>query len=133
MFLQAEFGEPLELNEVRLLVSDDQHGVRLRLEGKAPGAGWRGLAAEPLKRGFPAPLTLRREAMREVRRGGVTHLLVKEDDYAWPDLSAYRRAWGIREIGAVDAYHLFQVEFPKWPWEKSQCQAQGGGGVQCGL
>ncbi len=110
MFLQAEFAAELALDEVRLLMSEDQYGVRMRLEGKPPGGGWRELAGEPLKQGFPAPLTLRRMAMREVRRGGVTHLLVQEQDYAWADLSRHARAWGIREIGSVDAYHLYQLE-----------------------
>lgn len=110
MFVQAQFGRPRKVDEVRLLMSDDQHGVRMRLEGKAPGGVWRLLSSEPVKRGMPVPLTLRRMAMREVRRGGVTHLLVHEGDYAWPDLSRNARAWGIREIGSVDAYHLFQLE-----------------------
>lgn len=110
MFLQAEFGDSQRVDEVRLLLSDDQHGVRMRLEGTPPGGAWRELSGEPVKRGAPVPLTLRRLSMQEMRRGGVTHLLVHENDYAWPDLSRNARAWGIREIGSVDAYHLFQLE-----------------------
>ncbi len=110
MFVQAEFGRPHKTDEVRLLMSDDQHGVRMRLEGRAPGGSWRELNTGPVKRSAPVPLRLRRMAMQEARRGGVTHLLVHEGDYAWPDLSRNARAWGIREIGSVDAYHLFQLE-----------------------
>lgn len=110
MFLQAEFGGSRKVDEVRLLMSDDQHGVRMRLEGRAPGGAWRELSGEPVKRGVPVPLTLRRMAMQEARRGGVTHLLVHEKDFAWPDLSGNARAWGIRRTGSVDAYHLFQLE-----------------------
>ncbi|MCS7041355.1 MAG: hypothetical protein NZR01_01025 [Bryobacteraceae bacterium] len=109
MFLQAEFGGEREADEVRLVMSEDQHGVRLRLEGRTP-AGWRTLGEDPPVRGIAFPLTLRRLAMRELGRGGVTHLLVHENDYAWADLSKHARAWGIREIGAVDGYHLFQLE-----------------------
>lgn len=110
MFLQAEFGRAVEADEVRLLMSEDQHGVRMKLEGKPPGGGWRRLAGEPVREGFPAPLTLRRMAMREVRRGGVTHLLVRETDHAWADLSRHARAWGLKKIGAVDGYHLYRLE-----------------------
>jgi hypothetical protein len=110
MFLQAEFGGAVAADEVRLLMSQDQHGVRMRLEGKPPGGSWRTLAPEPHVRGCAVPLTLRRMAARELRRGGVTHLLVHEQDFAWPDLSRNRRAWGLREIGAVDGYHLYQLE-----------------------
>lgn len=110
MFLQADFGGPRQADEVRLLMSEDQHGVRLRLEGKPPGGAWRTLSGQPALRGVPVPLTLRRLAMRELRRGGVTHLLVNEGDFAWADLSRNMRAWGIREIGAVDGYHLYQLE-----------------------
>lgn len=110
MFVEAEFGGAFDADEVRLLMSEDQHGVRMRLEGKAPDGVWRELAGEPLRQGFPVPLTLRRLAMQEVRRGGVAYLLVRESDPQWEDLSRNRRAWGIRETGAVDAYHLFQLE-----------------------
>jgi hypothetical protein len=110
MFLQAEFGGSRRADEVRLLMSDDQHGVRMRLEGRAPGGAWQELSGKPESRRFPVPLTLRRMAMQEVRRGGVTHLLVHENDYSWQDLSRNARAWGIREAGSVDAYHLFQLE-----------------------
>jgi hypothetical protein len=110
MFLQAEFGGAMEIDEVRLVMSEDQHGVRMRLEGRTPGGGWRELGGGPQLRGVPFPLTLRRLAMEQVRRGGVTHLLVREEDFAWPDLSKNARAWGIREIGAVDGYHLFRLE-----------------------
>ncbi len=110
MFLQAAFGAAHPVDEVRLLMSEDQHGVRLRLEGKSPGGGWRTLADEARTRGAVVPLTLRRQAMREVRRGGVTHILAHEGDFAWADLARNARAWGIREIGAVDGYHLFQLE-----------------------
>ncbi len=110
MFLQAEFGGSVEVDEVRLLMSEDQHGVRMRLEGRAPGGEWRELAGEPLRQGFPVPLTLRKLAMEEVRRGGVAYLLVRESDPQWEDLSRNRQAWGIREAAAVDAYHLFQLE-----------------------
>ncbi len=110
MFLLAEFGGAVEADEVRLLMSEDQRGVRMRLEGQPAGGGWRELSGEPHWQGFPVPLTLRRMAMQEVRRGGVTHLLVRESDHQWEDLSRNRRAWGIRELGAVDGYHLFQLE-----------------------
>lgn len=110
MFLRAEFGRAETVDEVRLLMSDDQFGVKMRLEGKVPGGAWRELAGEPLMRSSPVPLTLRRMAAQELRRGGVTHLLVQESDYAWADFAANARAWGIREIGSVDAYHLFRLE-----------------------
>lgn len=110
MFLQAEFGRAEKVEEVRLLMSDDQYGVKMRLEGKPQGGDWRELQTEPVKRSVAVPLTLRRMAIRELRRGGITHLLLHEDDYAWADLSKNARAWGIREIGSVDAYHLFQLE-----------------------
>jgi hypothetical protein len=110
MFLQAEFGRAEKVEEVRLLISDDQYGVKMRLEGKPQGGDWRELQTEPVKRSVAVPLTLRRMAIRELRRGGITHLLLHEDDYAWADLSKNAQAWGIREIGSVDAYHLFQLE-----------------------
>ncbi len=110
MFLQAEFGDSQRADEVRLLMSEDQYGVQMRVEGKTPGGAWRQLTGEPAKRRSPVPLTLRRLSMQEMRRGGVTHLLVHENDIAWTDLSRNARAWGIREIGSVDAYHLFQLE-----------------------
>lgn len=110
MFLQAEFGEALPADEVRLIMSEDQHGVRMLLEGKTTSGRWAPLGQDPPVRGAVVPLTVRRLAARELRRGGVKHLLVHESDYAWPDLSRYTRAWGLREMGAVDGYHLYRLE-----------------------
>ena len=110
MFLQAEFGRAQPVEEVRLVMSDDQFGVQMRLEGKRRGGGWAPLPGEPLRRRAAVPLTLRRMAVEEMKRGGVTHLLLREDDYAWADVSALADAWGLREIGAVDGYHLYRLE-----------------------
>lgn len=110
MFLQAEFGRAESVEEVRLVMSDDQFGVQMRLEGKRPGGGWQPLPGEPLRRRAAVPLVLRRMAVEEMKRGGVTHLLLREDDYAWEDVSALADAWGLREIGAVDGYHLYRLE-----------------------
>ncbi|MBI5280695.1 MAG: hypothetical protein HY858_03355 [Candidatus Solibacter usitatus] len=110
MYVRAEFGRALVLDTVRLEASPDQYTVRLRVDGQTDAGEWKTLATEPVATGLPPPLGLRRTAIEEARRRGVTHLLVAEGDFGWEDFRQKAGLWGIQEAGAVDNVRLYRIE-----------------------
>lgn len=110
MFLEADFGRAEEADEVTMLMSRDQHGVRMRAEGRTAAGRWTVLDSEPEGRAFAPPLALRRQAAGALKKEGVTHLLIREGDFGWEDFRKNAGAWRIREIGAVDGYRLYRLE-----------------------
>ncbi|MBI5085863.1 MAG: hypothetical protein HZB13_14845 [Acidobacteria bacterium] len=110
MYVRADFGHALTLDTVRLETSLDQYSARLRVDGQAETGEWKTLATEPVSTGLPPPLGLRRAAMEEIRRRGVTHILVHEGDTGWEDFRQKAGLWGIREAGAVDGVRLYRID-----------------------
>ena len=110
MFIEVDFDGVQRVSRVSLEMSDDQHGVELQLEGVGTDGARRLLAGKAVKRGIPYPLGLRRAAVEELKRGGITHVLVSEGDLAWEDFRDKAELWGIREAGAVDNTRLYTLE-----------------------
>lgn len=110
MFVQADFPAPVAADRLRLEMAFDQHGVRLSAEGRTPQGQWIQLAKEPANGGIAPPLNLRRLAIQEIRRDGVTHILTTQGDQLWEDFQKNTALWGVREIGAVDGIRLYRLE-----------------------
>jgi hypothetical protein len=110
MYIEVDFGRPTEVDAVHLEASTDQHAVRLKIHGRSAAGVWKDLAAEPVKTGLAPPLGLRRAAIEEMRRAGVSHLLITQDDFMWDDYGRNASLWGIREIGVSDITRLYKLE-----------------------
>ncbi|HEY3442263.1 MAG TPA: discoidin domain-containing protein [Paludibaculum sp.] len=110
MFVEIDFGKPTMLDAVHLEGSTDQYSVRLKIQGRDEAGVWKDLAAEPKKSGLPPALGLRRAAIEEFKRAGVTHLLITQDDFLWDDYGRNASLWGIREVGVSDITHLYKLE-----------------------
>ena len=110
MYVEIDFGRPAMVDGVHLEASTDQYAVRIKIQGRDAAGVWKDLAADPKKSGLPPALGLRRAAMEEMKRAGVTHLLVTQDDFMWDDYGRNASLWGIREIGVADITHLYKLE-----------------------
>lgn len=110
MFLQLAFTTPTPIDRIRLEHSSDQHAVRLKAEGLTPQGQWLPLSAEPVVGGIAPPLDLRRQAILELRRGGVTHILTSQGDQLWDEFDNHPKLWGVRQLGAVDGARLYRLE-----------------------
>lgn len=109
-WIEVDFGSPRAISAVTLDMSADQWTVRMRLEGRAEKGDWQLLSAEPVRSERPPPLGLRRMAVDEIKRAGVTHLMVVEGDFGWEDFRDHEDLWGIREAGRVDNVRLYRLE-----------------------
>ena len=110
MFVELRFPQPRPLDAVRLEMSTDQYAVRMKLEGRDAAGVWKELPATQSAFGFAPPLGLRRAATAEMKRAGITHLLVVEGDYHWEDFEQRTPLWGIRLVAQVDKTRLYRLE-----------------------
>jgi hypothetical protein len=110
MYVEVTFTQPHEADAVRLEMSEDQYGVQLKLEGRNSGGQWSTLSDKPVNTGLAPPLDLRRLATEELKRAGVTHLLISEDDFRWQDFVEKPALWHIREAGHVDNVRVYKLE-----------------------
>ncbi|HZT33984.1 MAG TPA: glycosyltransferase family 39 protein [Bryobacteraceae bacterium] len=109
MFIEADFGASLPVDEVRLACAHDQYKVRLRLEGQTAAGQWKTLAAKPEESEAPPLSGMRRAAIEEVKARGVGYLVVSDADYYAADFRANFAQWGILEIAESNGYRLYRL------------------------
>jgi hypothetical protein len=110
MFVEADFGAAETIDRLRLEMAFDQNGVRLAAEGRNPQGRWIPLCNQPVNGGTAPPLNLRRDAIQELRRDGVTHILTSQGDQIWDDFEKNPSLWGVRQVGALDGIRLYRLE-----------------------
>lgn len=109
-WIEVDFGLTRPVRAVALDMSAGQWAVRLRLEGRDARGRWVALGGEPSRSERPPPLELRRMATDELKRSGITHVLVTGNSYRWEDFQDNDDLWGIREAGRVDNARLYRLE-----------------------
>ena len=110
MWVQVDFGKPETITRVRLEMSTDQYGVRMRLEGDAGDGRWIQIKDEAVVSDLLPQLGLRHMAMEEFKRYGVTHFLVSAGDYGFDDYEREAELWGIERIAQVDESRLYRLK-----------------------
>jgi hypothetical protein len=95
MFLEADFGKPKLVDEVRLFVSSDALCNHLHLRGAAVDGVWRDLPV--LQSAMPVLLqnNPRAEATHELAARGIHYLLVTPTTFGANDFDENAAAWGI--------------------------------------
>jgi len=109
-WILSDLGALREADQVRLEMSAGQWGVKMRLEGLDERGVWRALGEEPKIVEMAPPLGLRRLAMEGLKAGGITHLLVPDEEFQAGDYAEKAELWGIREVGRVDNMRLYRLE-----------------------
>lgn len=110
MFVEVKLDRPASVDEVQLEVSVDQRAARTVIEGKRAGqAEWSLLSAEPRILGLPVPLSMRRMAVEELKKRGISYLLVQPGDYMESDFSENAGLYGMTQIAERDGARLFRL------------------------
>jgi len=105
MFLEVEFPQEEEIDEVLLETSRDQYKIRMRLEDGNGNV----LVPEPEASEIPVPLGLRRAAIDEIVLSGFDYMAVWDNDFGAEDYRKNAEIWGIREISRRGAIRLYQL------------------------
>jgi hypothetical protein len=81
----------------------------LRLETQLPSGTWQTLGSVPqIERGLPVS-DLRGEAVAELRRRGVTHLFIHDQEALGPDIRAHLGEWQVRLTGTLPPMRLYEI------------------------
>jgi hypothetical protein len=108
MYLEAELPQPAEADSVTLLMSPDQHQIRLKLELEDAAGHWRTVASEPSVDDVPPPPGLRLDAMRAVKQHGIDYLALLMNDIDAPAFED-AAAWGLIDLGEFAGVRLYRL------------------------
>ncbi len=110
MFLEADFGEPKFVDEVRLLTSSDALRTHIYLRGMDQGGQWRDLAATPTITAAQWNCNRRVEAVRALLAHGIRYLLVTMTAFGANDFVENAAEWGIRLVGESEGARLYRLD-----------------------
>jgi hypothetical protein len=110
MFLEADFGEPKLLDEVRLLTASDSVHSSVCLRGMDESGRWRDLPAAGAI--APAHVTgnLRAQAIHELMARNIQYLLVTPTAFGANDFDQNAEVWGIRRIADSAGARLYRLD-----------------------
>jgi hypothetical protein len=108
MFIEIDLGSTLRLDHVGARLMPGAL-VPMRLDAQLRSAEWRTLANAPgLETGIASP-DLRRAAIAEARRNGITHLLIHDEEPLGPDFRQRASDWGVRPVAHVSPVSLYEI------------------------
>jgi hypothetical protein len=110
MFLEADFGEPKELDGVRLLVPADALRAQIHLRGMDANGSWRDLPARPNVDDAHITGHPRVDAIRELVAHDIHYLLVTPGAYGANEFNENPAAWGIQEAGEAEGARLYRLD-----------------------
>ncbi len=110
MYLQAEINAPGPVGFVSFLTRPADPPPPMRLDAELPSGQWHTLTSQPEREpGVPVP-NLRREAMEELRRCGITHLLIHDEEPLGPDFREHLGEWRVRLAGEAAPVRLYVIQ-----------------------
>ncbi len=110
MYLEAAFGEPMEIDELRVDAPLEQRTVSLLIEGEgANGNLWK-IPAISQSGNSPLPAGYRALIGKEFKASGYTHLIMKKGIPGYEELRRNPAEWGLRFVAEQDGYVLCQFQ-----------------------
>ena len=116
MFVEADFGEPKLIDQVRLIAYPDPRRNAIYLAGMDANGRWHDLAAlsamVPDRASAPVPAAgnPREEAVGQLLLRGIRYLLVTPTAFGANDFYENAASWGIRMIGEAQGARLYRLD-----------------------
>ena len=109
MYLEADFGRPLEITGVQFdTAPGDQGSVKWELRGRVENSLWEPLSQAPEQINLPPPDNLRILAIEQLKLHGIGYLLVFTSDYFASDFGEKTHQWGIQVAGKTATAVLYK-------------------------
>lgn len=105
MYFDLRFDAPRELDAVEIDCAHDQWGMRLRLQDPSGAV----LAAEPRQSEIAPFPDLRAAAVAEIRRRGITHVVIRDTDFGAQDFRDRAPDWGLIQVGEAEGHRLYAL------------------------
>lgn len=109
MFVEVELDKPVELIGIRVESTPNQPYGTVRLEADVNGK-WTLLSDKAVLMNGPPPGGIRRLAAEDLKRNGITHINVNNDEYFATDMARDPEAWGVSKIGETDHSKLYKID-----------------------
>jgi hypothetical protein len=110
MFLEVDFGEPKELDEIRLVGDPGTLQNSIRLLGMDAAGGWHEVRATPLIVPADAAGNRRAEAIRHLQARGIDYLLITPAAFGANDFNEKAAVWGLRASGESEGARLYRLD-----------------------
>jgi hypothetical protein len=111
MWLEVDFGEPVEIDRVRIEQNADQHWTKLRPAAWSEGAAsWRDLPFREEGVEEAAPTDVRMEVRDELKQMGIRWILIRDGNAAAQSLRTDSPNWGMTEIAETRGFQLWRLE-----------------------
>ncbi len=108
MCIEAEFKSG-ESDSFAFRTRDARQLPPLRLDIQMADGAWRSTGSRPaIEAGLPMP-DLRAEAAEALRREGVTHLLIHDDEPLGPEIRDHQHEWNVHSDGEALPLRLYRV------------------------
>lgn len=110
MYVQADLRAPATADRIVARCSPDTPNLDFRADGQLRSGEWRRLEGSPeITRGL-AVSDLRRPVIVELKRRGITHILIHKDEPSAPDFHRYTTAWGITAVAVTGPATLYRLD-----------------------
>ncbi|HET8550197.1 MAG TPA: hypothetical protein VFL57_19435, partial [Bryobacteraceae bacterium] len=110
-FVEVSFGRPESIDRVVVESTRDQYQAKLALETAGEGGPWVGIGREAIEIPRSAMVrSVRRAAVEEVKREGITHLLIETSDFKAEDFHMRTANWGIELVGERGNARLYKLK-----------------------
>ncbi len=110
MRLGVDFGRTEDVDTVEVDCAHDQWGIRLKLEGQDASGQWKLLSGSPAISDRPVAEDLRRPAIEQLKKRGITHILLNQGDFWLADFQNNGSRWGIALVGQAGENWLYEIK-----------------------
>ena len=109
MYIDADFGRPQTVDEMRIETSPDHIQVRMQAEAMDEQGRWVKVAENPREEALKVKGSIRRAATYELRAQGVNYLFMQDTDWGARDFLDDPEAWGLTIVAAGSGGTLYKV------------------------
>jgi hypothetical protein len=110
MFIEIDFGETVKLTGAIAEIPADNPFTTGRIEAELEPGQWQPVGGPPVETPAPARVNIRRTAVQDLRRFGITHLAVLDSEFVAKEMFRNQAAWGITLIGTAGGCRLYKIE-----------------------
>jgi 4-amino-4-deoxy-L-arabinose transferase-like glycosyltransferase len=109
-YVEINFGKAEGVDRVVLESTRDQYEARMSVEVAGESGPWVQVAAAPVEIAGTKIRAVRHTAIDEVKRAGITHLVVEREDFRAEDYHMRADQWGIQEIAERGNARLYRLK-----------------------
>jgi hypothetical protein len=110
MYVQTNFGAAREIDSIAIEMAEDSVTAQVELDILTPDGKWTAMGVKPVQYEMAPPMGLRRKATQELKRRGVTHIMLQINEFGGEDYERRQEDWGITKVKESFGARLYKIE-----------------------